>query len=189
MYFCPKCNNIYSITNNIDNFLGKQKGGISVTHYTKLIEQIIAKQTIKLPENFSLEKFTDSSEYRKLSTKQKEYVYNKISDELPKGKDTASSGSTPTPMFFICHTCGNKESISSTKLIYNNVGSNISQNWVPTNLYHMKYSNILPRTRRYACPNEKCTSHTNAQTKEAVFFRLNNSHKIKYICLACDSMF
>lgn len=195
MNFCPRCKNMYSITNNIENIIGKtqqnqQKGG--TTHnFEKLIEQILAKQQIKIPDNFPLNSLTESSEYRKLNTKQKEYVYNKITD----GISIKEKSKHPTakqnfkPMYFVCLTCAYHEPIESTKLIYNNVGSNISQNYIPPSLDHMALSNIIPRTRRYFCPNDECLSHTNPDKKEAVFFRLNNSHQIKYICQICKTIF
>jgi aspartate carbamoyltransferase regulatory subunit len=46
---------------------------------------------------------------------------------------------------------------------------------------------ILPRTIRYICKNPKCDTHSNSSKKEAVFFRINNTYKIRYVCVECKT--
>lgn len=196
MYYCPNCSNLFTITNNIDNVINKnnesnikQKGGD--VNYEKLISDIADKKDVEIPTNISLNKLVEVNTYKKLSLKDKEYVYNKISDSLVKKniQHTSNANATKKKIYFKCLTCGTHEEIKDVKLIFNSIGSDISQSYVTSDFSNMKYSDIIPRTRKYICPNKKCPSHTNLHRREAVFFRLNNSFRVKYICLACDTNF
>lgn len=201
MYYCPNCSNLFTITNNVDNIMNKnkesniknikQKGGD--INYEKLIKSIIdtGKKDIEIPTNISLNKLIESVSYKKLNAKEKEYVYNYIYNKVSDTKKniTQTSSTIKKKIYFKCLTCGTYEEIKDVKLIFNSVGSDISQSYVTSDLNNMKYSDIIPRTRKYICPNKKCPSHNNYHQREAVFFRLNNSFRIKYICLTCDTSF
>ena len=74
-------------------------------------------------------------------------------------------------------------------LIFSKYSNDISQSYTSKDSSIMKYSDILPKTRKYKCPNSECESHHDLSKKEATFFRMNNNVQIKYICNACDTSF
>lgn len=205
MYFCPICNNSFDVTK-----LSHQKGGTHTEsnddseknilnggqpfNYQNIIKKIISKENIS-EEEINKINFTDllnDPSYKKLKNKQKEFVYNKIQDLLPVNKKKIIDEEIKKPIdksYFICRSCGHIKPIEPETLIFSRVSSDISQNYTSTDYGDMKYSDILFRTRRYECPNKKCTSYTNPIEREAVFFRRNNTFVIKYVCQACGETF
>ena len=89
----------------------------------------------------------------------------------------------------ICNNCGYMKPIPEGTLIFSKVSTDIAQSYSTSDFKDMVYSDILPRTRKYICPNTKCESHTNPQKKEASFFRMNNTFKVKYVCQTCSTVF
>jgi hypothetical protein len=191
MFFCPNCNNIFDITNVSSS--SEQAGGSKI-NYDEVIIKILKKEsldddTIKM---LSLNDLMKQESYNNLKSAHKEYVFNKVVDltkmnesqlkntEMKKVMDT---------MYFICKNCGTTKKIKEGTLIFSKVSSDIAQSYVASDLSVMKYSDVLPITRKYICPDIKCESHTNPEKREAKFFRLNNSYRLKYICMACDLIF
>lgn len=186
MYFCPNCNNIFDITKNPHK--EKQLGGAK--DYLSVINKIINGEDISSDDTkgLSLDDLVKENTYKKLSAEQKELVYNKIQQLLPIDKKSIEENAgTPTAdkAYFICKNCGFLKPIEDNTLIYSRVSSDISQSYTSSDISEMINSDILPRTRKYVCTNSKCISHTDPSKKEAVFFRINNSYNVKYICLAC----
>lgn len=90
--------------------------------------------------------------------------------------------------FFICKNCGTSEAIPEKQVIIQR--SNEESTYNKT----IDYSDMIDapevaRTRNYICPNSKCESHKNDEKREAVFFRLNNSYKLRYVCVTCKTNF
>ena len=211
MYFCPDCNNVFDITKGIDstpvtaqtggnnnftneNDLIMQHGGKDNT-YEEIIKNIINGENIdgKKINNLSMDDLTNSIVYKKLKHKQKESVYNKLQDLLPNEQKKLYKeegiSKISEKAYFICNNCGNRKPIEKGTLIFSKVSSDIAQSYSSSDVKDMKYSDILPITRKYICPNKNCDSHTNPQKREAVFFRMNNTFKVKHICLTCDATF
>ena len=209
MYYCPECSNVFDITKSV----GKQKGGelteeslettsssesLQTTtggaNINELIDKILTN-TIEQNDlsGITLDILTKSVDYKKLKAKDKEYVYNKLQDLLPTEEKKIMKEEAVTKKiekaYFICNNCGYTKPIEEGTLIFSRVSSDISQNYSGSDLNDMKYSSIIPRTRKYLCPNKECESHTNPIKRDAVFFRLNNTFRIKYICLACGTQF
>lgn len=90
--------------------------------------------------------------------------------------------------YFICKNCGTYEKIKpGTELIkkISESSQNSYDNYERAkDMIHAKY---LPATRNYICQNTKCPSMTDFSKREAVFFRIPNSFKIRYVCKACQS--
>lgn len=190
MHFCPKCNNMYTITSTVA--APKQKGGDKSTiNYDKLAREILIKRDVTIPENIRLDRLVEAPSYKRMSLRDKEYVHNKVSDTLKKkGVPGFRDGEQGRKnIHFKCLSCGHHETINDRTLIYTSVGSDISQTYEVSDISMMKHSDILPRTRKYVCPNEECVSHKVLSQREAVFFRLNNSYMVRYICVACDTHF
>ncbi|CAH6421832.1 DNA-directed RNA polymerase subunit RPB9 [uncultured virus] len=207
MFFCPTCNNAFDITKTI-----QQKGGnilvdtsessnssIKISggdKFEDIINKILEDKDVEIDElkNVSFDELIKNQSYKKLKSKQKEKIYNKFQDLLPKEqkkvfKDIDSKPSDQEKAYFICNNCGFIKKIEPKTLIFSRTSETISQSYDVNEYNDMLDSKILPRTRKYVCPNSNCESHDNPYKREAVFFRLNNSYKIKYICNACGTDF
>lgn len=208
MYFCPKCDTVFDIekgsedlkggsnkkiisesSENISTSSTQSKGGADID---EIIKKILAKEELddNILKEISLNDLIKNSEYKKLKTQNKEFVYNKFLDLLPLDKKNLPFDQKITDMaYFICKNCGYSEKMKPGTLIFSKVSSDISQSYKTEDIKTMKYSDILPKTRKYKCPNSKCESHTDLNKREASFFRMNNTHRVKYICHACDTSF
>lgn len=192
MFFCPNCNNIFNITSlSKDN---KLEGGAKLVDYNDLIKKILSKAIIDESQiqDLSIENLLKQETYNNLKSTYKEYVYNKVMEltkvQENKLKNTEIKESNDE-VYFICNNCGTTKRVKENTLIFSKVSNDISQSYVATDLSDMQYSDILPITRIYICPNVDCESHKNLEKREAKFFRLNNSFRLKYICLACNTTF
>lgn len=169
--------------------------GNNIDDYETIIKKIINNELLSkdMIINISLDELSKSPSFKKLKIKQKEYVYNKIQDLLPVDKKKILSDDNvyqpKDSAYFICNNCGIMKKINEGTLIFSRVSSNIAQSYSTSDYNSMVYSDILPRTRKYICPNDTCDSHTDPIKREAVFFRMNNTFKIKYICTACHTSF
>ncbi|AYV76934.1 MAG: DNA-dependent RNA polymerase subunit Rpb9 [Barrevirus sp.] len=192
MYFCPNCNNIFDITKNPKE---KQVGGQrnKTNDYAELIGKILEKENLTKEdiESLSVDDLIKDPTYKGLSNEEKVFVYNMASDLVPKNvEEIEEKAGTPTSdkAYFICKNCGYLKPINEQTLIFSRVSSELAQSYVSSDIVELAHSDILPKTRKYICSNSKCVSHTDKEKREACFFRLNNSYKIKYICLACKQV-
>lgn len=186
MYFCPNCNNVFNITK-----ISNQSGGKSTDDISALVTKLLNNEHID-DTNISFEDIAQTTAYKKLKPKQKEFVHNKIQDIIGSNKEKLLEEKPVynlEKVYFICTNCGYKKPIEKGTLIFSKVSSEISQTYSPIEVDTMKYSDILPRTRKYICPNKNCESHDNLEKREAVFFRMNNTFRVKYICQACSTAF
>lgn len=190
MFFCHNCNNIFDIT----NIPHSQKGGAKTVDYNEIIKKILLKDNIDelTAKDLSIGELIKQEAYNSLKPTHREYVYNKIM-ELTKINESKLKNTElkeePDKVYFLCKNCGTSKKIKENTLVFSKVSNDISQSYVATDLSVMQYSDILPITRKYICPNEKCKSHTDLDAREAKFFRLNNSYRLKYTCLACNTTF
>ncbi len=211
MFFCPNCNYAFDITRTSTNqkggTLGDQElvGEVSDTSsdnllggqdaYEAIIKSIINKEeAVGDVSKLSVENLVKSPAYKRLKTKQKEYVYNTIQDLLPKEdkkllQEKADKFGDQNRAFFVCNNCGFLKKIEPKTLIFSRTSETISQSYNVQDFSDMLDSDILPITRKYDCPNEKCESHKDTSKLEASFFRLNNTNKVKYICRTCGTDF
>ena len=212
MFYCPNCNNTYDIArtsakvggskenfgfssepsmdDNLDNIL---TGGVNITNLISKILKDEAVTPVDL-EDLDINQVTKSIEYKKLKQDDKEKIYNKIQDMFPKEQkkitDTKQVDEDDENLaFFVCSNCGYSVKIDDGTRIFSRTSSDISQSYTTGDYSDMLYSNILPRTRKYTCPNKKCESHTKPEKRQAVFFRKNNSYEVVYICSACETTF
>lgn len=198
MFYCRYCNNTLDIAKSIDTIAPAVGGAepeltdstIEIDVITNIINKILGKQAITTNEikSISLPSVTKHASYKKLSSDDKEIVFNKINELLPKDLKVVSSGeqkSTSNIAFFLCNNCGHNEPIKPKTLIYSKSSSTNANNIVAEDQKAKVYSNILPRTRQYKCPNAKCESHKNVGKRIAVFYRLSGTYKMGYTCMAC----
>ncbi len=190
MYFCPNCNNVFDIKK-----VGQTGGGKANGDFADVIKKIIANKALNDDELSALpfDDVVKSDAYEKLKPKQKELVINRLQDALPIDKKKFAQQSTPKAnigkVCFVCNNCGFTKPIEGRTLVFSKVSNDISQSYSTSDYKEMGYSDILPRTRKYVCPNPKCISHTDLEKREASFFRTNNTFKIKYNCHACGIVF
>lgn len=200
MFFCPNCNYAFDITKSSST----QKGGVveessenisdTLDQYGKIIKAILDKEDPGDLTKISIDNLLKNTTYKKLKNKQKEYVYNVVQDLLPKTDKKLLQEKTDklgdqNKAFFVCNNCGFLKKIEPQTLIFSRTSESISQSYSVQDFSDMLHSNILPITRKYNCPNEKCESHKDTSKLEASFFRLNNTNKIKYICRTCGTDF
>lgn len=193
MYFCPNCNNIFDVTSNPHEEQAKTKVGGRSNDYADVIDMILKEKevTAENVKNLRLNTLVKEPKYKKLKAKEKELVYNKIQELLPEDKKIIKEKDEhdSNKVYFICKNCGYLKPVEDGTLIFNRVSSEISEAYTSTDrasLEAMASSDILPRTRKYICDNSDCISHKDPSKREAVFFRMNNSYKVKYLCLACN---
>lgn len=209
MFFCPKCNNSFDITKT-----GIQKGGVLNSEssdseettsssskkpsdvYDILINKIMNDDDVKQSDiiKINMTELVKHPSYRKLKSTEKEYVSNMISDLIPKDQkkimeEKTDKLSSDNLAYFQCNNCGFMEKITPNTLIYSKTSQEISQNYSVGDYKDMIYSDIIPRTKNYLCPNKTCLSHTDINKKEAVFFRRNNTYEVKYVCTVCKTDF
>ena len=163
--------------------------------YGDIIFKILKNKPISADDvkNVDVEKLIKSSDYKKLKSRYKQTVYNKIQDLLPKEKKKiildGTKASSENIAFFTCTNCSYGERIKEGTLIFSRTSDSISQSYDTNDYSDLYHSTILPKTRKYVCPNTKCESHTNPELREAKFFRMNNSYTVKHICLTCKAQF
>jgi predicted RNA-binding Zn-ribbon protein involved in translation (DUF1610 family) len=208
MFYCPNCNNIFDITRSIDN--KQQVGGdnnSSSLSSTQSSTQKLSESNIKLlinklldhvatlndVKNIDYGEVIKSNSYKSLNNNERETVINGIQDLLPNEKKKIMEFKNNVDIeanaaYFICTNCGHARTIENGTLIFSRKSENITQSYDIGDYSDLKYSNILPRTRNYICINDKCDSHTDMKKKEAIFFRVGG-YNVKYVCLACDTIF
>ena len=201
MYFCPHCDTLFDIIKVTDNQRGGavpgQNNNNNEINYDKLINDIV--EDVPLDKNFdptkiNMDLVVQNQEYKKLRKGKKQYVTNFIQDLLPKEnkelyKNNAGEANINDKVFFKCKNCGFMKKVEDRTLIYSRVSSDISQSYATSDFSTMVHSDILPRTRKYICPNSKCESQDDPSKREAVFFRMNNTFNVKHICTACNTSF
>jgi acetone carboxylase gamma subunit len=206
MFFCPNCNNMFDIARAIPQSGGKKKSedfdlleseseseSISFNDFINKIlnNDETVNNNIK---QININELQQSQEYKKLKIKHKELVDNKIQDLLPISEkaimqSTSTKNIEDLSAYFVCNNCGFANKITPKTKIFSRTSADISQNYTVSDYSDMLHSDILPRTRKYICPNKQCISYKDISKREAIFFRLSNTYKVKYICTACKTDF
>ena len=89
-------------------------------------------------------------------------------------------------LFLKCKNCGFKEEQKNAVVItkvYKDSGDTTESN---VNKY-LIHDPTLPRTCKKKCPNVFCTSNQNKGKQEAVFFPIDSTMKLVYICIECNT--
>lgn len=186
MNFCPNCKNVFDIAK-----LNKQQLGGTKLTYVSIIKLALSGELRETDvSDLDMNDFVNTYEYKKLKTKQREIVYNTIQDLLPVDKkNIEQSVKNIQDVYYKCRNCGFHEKLPPKTLVSTIVSNDVSGNYTMHDATNMIYSDIIPFTRKYLCPNEKCISYKDPSKKEAKFFRNNNQYNVKYICLACNTQF
>jgi hypothetical protein len=176
MFFCQNCNNSLDITKNIN---------------VRKVEKLVIntpEEFIKLYNNTNTENYylnfneTSLKIYLKkedFSNEEYSNIFNSFYKILNNQKDLSQ-------FFLKCLNCNTHNVLQAGTILY-------SINFSSTNTFDMTNEDIiikcndpiLPRTSDYVCPNTKCITHKDIDSKEAVFFRNDKSFNLTYICCAC----
>ena len=120
--------------------------------------------------------------FEELSDKDKNIIINKYFEYINKNNSDNSKNT-----YFYCGNCGHSEIIKNNTVIF---GKNIKINeeeLLNENIINYKYDQTLPFTKNYNCIDNKCRTHKEPHIKNAVFYRIEKSYEIKYICTICNS--
>ena len=113
-----------------------------------------------------------------------------IVEESSKSKDVQEGGAINKNMaLFECTNCGFSKKIEPGTKIFSRISSDVSKDYTSNTYNELLNSDILPRTRKYNCPNKECRTYTDPTIKEAIFQRRNNSYKLVYVCTVCKTVF
>jgi Fe2+ or Zn2+ uptake regulation protein len=207
MFFCPNCDNIYSITKNppVQTVQGQQGGkqysesetptSISDSETNSdndIISMILKTGNYNKETNMkTIDEITKTPAYKKLSSKDKVFVKNKLMEQLSqedkiKLMETNTAKSTSNA-YFICKNCGTYEQIAQGTLVMSKLSTEGNHDFIDnTNYKNMIHVKTLPITRNYICPNDKCGSHKDHEKREAVFFRMGTQYRVRYVCKTCQ---
>jgi len=191
--FCKECNNILDISktkpqstvldeetpNNITS--SSDTNGIN---YDDIVEKL--ENDDKIDEN-TLEKIDfivlqHNTKLKNKSVKVKRKIKKKI-DELINKKES----STKNNAYFICNNCSYSKEIKPGELIISRLSkdkTNVSLELTDKQKNKL-FSNVLPFTREYNCPNKKCGTYKGTPN-EAKFFRTQGTTHTWYLCCVCN---
>jgi hypothetical protein len=207
MFFCPNCDNIYSITKNppVQPTQGQQGGkqysesdtptSISDSETNSdndIISMILKTGNYNKEINMkTIDEIIKTASYKKLSSKDKVFVKNKLMEQLPQEEKIKMmetiTAKTASNAYFICKNCGTYEQITQGTLVMSKLSTEGNHDFIDnTNYKNMIHVKTLPITRNYICPNDKCASHKDHEKREAVFFRMGTQYRIRYVCKTCQ---
>lgn len=92
-------------------------------------------------------------------------------------------------LYYKCNSCNWTQKIKEETNLLNKMYTSNTNYINFSNLENKIYSNILPYTAEYICPNKKCPGNTDRNKHEAVMYRIDNNIKIYYTCCACKTTF
>ena len=167
--------------------LSRQIGGIN---YDEIINQILENkiEDKSILKKVDLDKILKNSNYKKLSLKDKDLVYNTINHHQENKKEYKENKRIKINANTFCNNCNNKEDLKPQTLIYKSIiNKKIDFGLSNDNKYDLiELDNTLPRTTNYNCPNDKCDTKKNPNKKEAIIYREN--YKMTYKCVICKTI-
>ena len=188
MFYCPDCNDTFDVTRTIpERALPQEGGGLDIAAIIKRAQENILK--VEEIGNVDIETITKNQIYKKLTVKQREHVFNKLSElmQIDKTKLINNREEAANQAYFICKKCGYFEPIKPGTLIFSKTSSDITQEYITDDYKDVMHDPTLPHTRNYICPNKKCKSHEDYTLREAVFVRVGNTYRTRYICKTCTT--
>lgn len=165
-------------------------GNIESINYNQLIDNIIKNKIDKKQyKNINVTdlKYSLKKYYQKNKLVEDiELLYNKIIDKLNLPNIPKNLGNKiKKNMYYICNNCGYSEKIKNGTKIFSSEPYTFSNSNTLFDCDKYINNNTLPLTKNYTCPNINCETHNNSSLKEALFFRINTSYKLQYICKIC----
>lgn len=174
MKFCPKCNFMLDITNNVSsNLLKEIKSADEFIDLSKNMNEIDFNFKIK----FKLIDLQKNKNFISLNNTDK----NRILDNFNKLNKSNN-------VMFFCNNCNYIEPMENGKILFSSSYNNKNININLPNEKNIILDHTLPRTKDFICPNKKCVSNSKKKiNREAIFFRPNPKfYKLIYICTSCS---
>jgi DNA-directed RNA polymerase subunit M/transcription elongation factor TFIIS len=97
----------------------------------------------------------------------------------------------PNKLVYYCRNCGTEDNtLAITNVCVSNI--QIKKNEQSFNHIINKYTKLdptLPRVNNVLCPNPDCKTNTNAEDKEIIYIRYDDTNmKYVYLCSTCDTV-
>ena len=189
--FCKGCDNILDISRNqpkkesLEDYTPADvSSSENNLNYDDIVDQIengekISDRDILKIDFIILQR---NKKFQSKSTKIKQKIRRQI-DELIDQKDSSDSN---VKAFHVCNNCAYSEQIKSKQLIISRLSDTRTSTDMDIDVKHQNklFSNILPFTREYNCPNKNCSTHS-GDSKEAKFFRTRGTTHTWYLCVKC----
>lgn len=171
MYFCPKCNFMLDICNNISNNLLQDIN--TVEDFLDLFDEV-NNIDYNYKIKFKLNDLEKNNKFLKLDNKIKKNILSNF-EKITQTKN----------IYFFCNNCNYIEPVKNGEILFTSSSNNYNYN-----NDHDSQSIILdptlPRTKDFICPNTKCLSNSKKSQREAIFYRADpKSYKLTYICTTC----
>ena len=186
MQFCPKCDNIMDIGKSAPRITVAQGTPDTVSATTETPENIIGKliTLYKNKEDISafkvdIKQLTSHPDYIKLKENDKNIILKLLKTDV----DDAMSA------YRICKNCSYYEKMVGKTLVLSrmNMGANLSNKQDLSKYKYMIHDKTLPHTREYVCKNDKCITHKDPSSRDAVWFRPSPaSYSTCYACIPCN---
>jgi hypothetical protein len=151
---------------------------------TKILRDDMEHSTIT---QHTFDNVIKSSAYKKLSSSNKIIIDEKIEKYIVVDEDDDDDDDNKSNVaYFLCDNCGYNEPIpDETIIISKSTNHSDHEQYDMERCKNMVNIKTLPLTRRYVCQNSSCESHSDHTKREAVFFRMENTYVIRYICKSC----
>lgn len=191
--YCSKCKNFMDISNNL-LIINNHENNIDSSDYDVSSDKndLLTKKDItdilnnKEKNIFSkiqnINDIKNNMFFENIDEKDQNTIINKYFEYINKNNTSNIKNA-----YMYCSNCGFSEIIKNDTLIFNKNTKITENDFAPKNYINYKYDYTLPTTKRYNCINNNCETHKNPSIKDAVFFRLEQSYEIKYICSVCNS--
>jgi hypothetical protein len=168
----------------------------------KILNKVLKKESLPSLTIDDVNSITKLGSFKKLNSVQKDFAFNKMMEFVVKNDpvsttNTSEGGNKETPnktekniagAYFLCKNCGYNEPIEEGTLIVSRTSTESSHEFIEHGNYKdMIHINTLPITRRYICANDKCESHNDHKKREAVFFRVDGTYRVRYVCKTCQT--
>lgn len=194
--FCSDCDRILDIsrTSSKKSYnLSMTPSSVSSDDDTDKITEIIDKilvntddDNIEFMEDIKAEHITSHEYFQKLNSAKKKIVSEKMEKYILK----LSSSDNSTQSYYVCKSCSWSQKIKPGTQILSRIGGDNQASYLNIGKYKNKiFSRVLPFTKNYVCPNEKCPGKKNKSLHEAVIFRVNDTLRTMYTCCACQTVF
>jgi hypothetical protein len=170
--------------------VSKKKKNVPVVNLTEEdLISILNGQDLSIElDNFNMADINKIPYFNKLSNNQKTLIINRLYEKVPKNQKLAkhNDSTVAKDSYFYCKNCGYNEKIPDKMFIfsrsYEKSGDDFDNKFI-----NYKHDKTLPFSKKYNCINKECSTHKNPIIKNAVFYRLNNTYTVRYICTICDS--
>lgn len=176
MNYCPNCSYLLDI--NKEEASKKDSGKI-IDSLEQLFLLLSNKTDIvNYTITISKESIVKSKKYNKLTNDQKHSI-----DQLYENINYT--------VRFICNNCTYNKKIDKSVMLYKLILYDNEEIIVKSEeeILLMKHDILLPHITDYTCPNSNCKTNKENIIKDALFYKDNNSYKMRYLCCVCDTIF